>query len=175
MILVCSMLLHLIINPSPIYTFSPGSPRTDWRVVDDVVMGGRSSGSFHVDQEGYGVFTGTVSLENNGGFSSVRHNPTGVIVGSHQNIVFRLKGDGRKYQFRLKANQDDYYSYVHSFTTTGEWQQITLPLADFYPSFRGRTLDIPHFDQKTISEIAFLIANKKKESFELKIKSMELQ
>jgi hypothetical protein len=43
-----------------------------------------------------------------------------------------------------------------------------------YASFRGRKLDKPNFSEKNIEEIAFLIGNKKAESFQLEINKLEL-
>ena len=45
----------------------------NWQIVGDNVMGGKSSGSFQINDQGNGVFQGEVSLENNGGFSLLRH------------------------------------------------------------------------------------------------------
>lgn len=42
-----------------------------WRIVNDTVMGGRSQSRFY-QQDGVGVFEGFLSLENYGGFASVR-------------------------------------------------------------------------------------------------------
>jgi hypothetical protein len=36
-------------------------------------MGGESSSTFQIASEGHGVFEGNISLDNNGGFSSVRY------------------------------------------------------------------------------------------------------
>ena len=43
-----------------------------WQAVNDGVMGGRSDGRFRLDDAGQMEFFGTLSLENNGGFASVR-------------------------------------------------------------------------------------------------------
>ena len=56
-----------------IFDFNTKSNITNWRIVDDVVMGGRSNGNFKINDSGYGEFSGTVSLENNGGFSMVQY------------------------------------------------------------------------------------------------------
>ena len=55
-----------------IFEFNKNSDIESWQVVDDVVMGGRSVGKFFLNNEGYGEFEGDVSIENNGGFSSIR-------------------------------------------------------------------------------------------------------
>ena len=48
-----------------------GNESLQWSVVNDTVMGGRSSAQMSKAEEGW-VFEGRVSLENNGGFASVR-------------------------------------------------------------------------------------------------------
>ena len=143
-----------------IFNFNKSSDIKNWIVIDDVVMGGKSSGSFKLNSDGYGVFLGDISLENNGGFSSVRYRFEKILINKSTKISVRIKGDGKKYQFRIKSNSGDYYSYISPFSTTGEWQEIEIPLKDMYPSFRGRKLDQPNFSNDTFEEITFLIGNK---------------
>lgn len=171
-------LLLFILGPMPentIFDFNKNSNISSWRVVDDVVMGGRSSGNFELSEEGHGVFSGEVSLENNGGFSSVRHTFNRIEVNQRTNVVLRVKGDGKKYQFRAKHDTDDAHSYITTFKTSGDWETIEIPLKDLYPSFRGRTLDMPNFNHNFIEQIAFLIANKKPENFKLLIDKIDLK
>lgn len=162
-------------NTSTIYDFSKENSLENWYVVDDVVMGGKSNSELFINEEGHGVFRGNVSLENNGGFSSIQYRLDGVGVEDAKKISIRLKGDGKRYQFRIKDNRRKYYSYIAYFQTNGDWQTIEIPLKDFYASFRGRTLDLPNFHHSKIEEVAFLIANKKAENFQLVIDKMELR
>ena len=158
-----------------IFDFDIQSDSSNWRVVDDVVMGGRSSGSFTIDENGHGVFKGNVSLENNGGFSSLRYRFKKLKTKGYTKVVLRVKGDGKSYQFRVKANSSDYYSYIGKFNTKTAWETIEISLKEMYPAFRGRTLDIGNYDSDSIEEIAFLIGNKKAEDFILQIDSITLQ
>jgi hypothetical protein len=158
-----------------LFDFNKKTPSSSWTIVDDVVMGGRSEGHFTINPDGYGEFSGTVSLENNGGFSSVRHRLEPVAVKKAARIRIRLKGDGKAYQFRIKHSSQTYYSYTCSFKTSGTWEEVVLPLKDFYPVFRGRELDLPNFDQGQIEELTFLISNKKPQSFRLVIDRIELE
>lgn len=167
------ILLILMSSTIILYQFDKNSPTRDWRVVDDGVMGGRSSGNFYVNESGNGVFEGFVSLENNGGFSSVRYREVFQIQ-DQSTIRIQLKGDGNKYQFRVKANSYDRHSYIAEFTTSGEWETIEIELTTMYPAFRGRSLSIPNFDKDQIEELAFLIGNKKEQKFHLEIKSIQL-
>ena len=138
-------------------------------------MGGRSEGNFEVNPEGLGVFEGYVTTENNGGFSSLRYNFEGLKTAGFTSVILKLKGDGKSYQFRLKGSDNQRHSYIYSFKTSGEVQEISIPLKDFIPSFRGYTLDIPNFNANKIEEIAFLIGNKTKENFRLEIESISLK
>lgn len=170
-------LLLMPLNSSvALFDFSSSSEINTWRVVDDVVMGGRSAGNFHLTEDGHAKFSGYVSLENNGGFSSVRHRfESQVDVRKFSKVKLKVKGDGKNYQFRIKAKARDYYSYITTFETTGEWQDIEINLKDLYPSFRGRRLDLPNFSADEMKEITFLIANYRAEEFELLIDKIELK
>ena len=169
MVLVSSLSSHIL------FDFNKNSSISNWIVVDDVVMGGRSNGNFHLNNEGKGVFSGKVSLDNNGGFSSVRHGFNKLNVEKFKSIVLKIKGDGKNYQFRIKHKSSDYASYISSFSSSGEWQEIEIPINSMYPSFRGRKLDEPNFSHKSIEEVTFLIANKKNEEFMLLIDKIELK
>jgi hypothetical protein len=174
------LLLTFVLFFSPWFTsvvvdFNEQSSLQNWRIVDDVVMGGRSSGTFQINSDGHAVFQGTVSLENNGGFSSVRYAGEDIMVGEHTKVVIRLKGDGKTYQFRIKARDQDYYSFILSFATTGEWQEIDIPLHDMYPSWRGRRLNMENFNGASFAEMRFLIGNKRAEDFTLLIDRIELR
>ena len=103
-------LLSLIMITSdilPVYVFDSNSNMVDWQIVDDVVMGGQSQGQFYISDKGYGVFHGSVSLENNGGFSSLRHTLENTKVDGYSKIELKLKGDGKRYQLRVKSNAYD--------------------------------------------------------------------
>tara|TARA_B110000858_G_C17705057_1_gene427819 strand:+ start:58 stop:591 length:534 start_codon:yes stop_codon:yes gene_type:complete len=174
-----ALILFLVMNTfqtsSLIFKFEPGVSTKGWRVIDDRVMGGRSQGDFEVNLEGLGVFEGYVTTENNGGFSSLRYSFYGLKTTGFTSVVLKLKGDGKSYQFRLKESDNQRHSYIYSFTTSGEVQEITIPLKNFVPSFRGYTLDIPNFNANKIEEIAFLIGNKVKENFRLEIDRISLK
>jgi hypothetical protein len=118
---------------------------------------------------GHGKFSGHVSLANNGGFASIQLNRTIKLSEEKKFIVMRVKGDGKAYEFRLKGDISHSESYVHQFTTSGEWENIKLAISEFYPQFRGRKLNIPNFNFNNIEQMSFLIANKQEEDFELLI------
>jgi len=173
--LIIAILINMSTNHSVIFNFSKDTSIEKWQVVNDGVMGGLSKSSMSLTEEGHGKFKGQISLANNGGFASVRL-LTGIQIQPHQNqIVLKVKGDGKPYQFRLKGSKSQRESYVQEFETNGAWQSITLELSKFAPQFRGRKLDYPNFNFSTIEEVRFLIANKKEEEFTLLIDSIILK
>lgn len=175
MITLIGLLLAITVNNYMLFNFEKQSNTKNWLVVNDDVMGGRSKASLETTQMGTAVFKGTVSLENNGGFSSIRCSTGEVNTQNHKHLMLRVKGDGKKYQVRIRENQNDYYSFIAYFTTNGEWENIKIPLAEMYPSFRGRKLDMPNYQGTTMVELTFLIGNKKAESFELELQKAYLQ
>jgi len=158
-----------------LYDFSQDSEPRGWEVEDDVVMGGRSEGAFSLNQEGNAVFSGNVSLENNGGFSSVQYDFDPIDVTRYRTAGIRLKGDGKRYQFIVEAGGADRNYYVYEFQTGEDWQTVKIPLAEMYPAYRGERLDIPDYPGRTMAQIRFLIAGKKPESFALEIDRIWLE
>ncbi|PTM04201.1 MAG: CIA30 family protein [Bacteroidetes bacterium] len=169
------LFLSMISSPALIFDFNKNSNTQNWRIVNDGVMGGLSAGNFALNEEGHGRFWGEISLENNGGFSSLRYDFNEQSTEGFSKLKLRVKGDGKNYQVRIKHNSRDYYSYIYTFSTKGEWETIEVDLKDMRPSFRGRFLDMDNFDKDSMEELTFLIANKKEERFELLIDKIELE
>ncbi len=157
-----------------LFDFTPSSDISDWVTVDDTVMGGRSDGRFRLNEAGHGEYAGYVSLENNGGFSSLRYRMPTIRVEGYTRVQLRLKGDGNRYQFRTKTSDYDRHSYVGYFETSGDWEVVELELHALQPQFRGRVLRIPDYPAEVLSEIAILIGNKKAQEFKLELDWVKL-
>ena len=158
-------------EPRLIYDFSNPAVADHWRVEDDVVMGGRSSGNFKSTEDGHGLFSGEVSLENNGGFSSVQYEMAEVIdLAGRAAFQIRLKGDGKTYNFRVKK-PGVRYAYTAPFTTKGggDWETITIPFDSMYATFRGNRVDVPNYAGEPVNTLRFLIGNKKPQAFTLAV------
>jgi len=85
--LILFISLTAMVQTSTIFDFNKKADITNWKIVDDAVMGGRSSGKFYLNEEGNGVFEGSISLENNGGFSSLRYRFDAVSTTSYSKII----------------------------------------------------------------------------------------
>ncbi|MGY3793586.1 CIA30 family protein [uncultured Aquimarina sp.] len=158
-----------------IFDFKKTNKLSDWIVVNDGVMGGLSKGEITLNDKGNAIFSGAISLENNGGFSMVRYRFSTKKVKGYTKALITLKGDQKRYQFRVKTNTYDRHSYIAHFETSGEWQTIEIPLSEMYPVFRGVSLDMQNYPSIQMEEIAFLIGNKKQEKFRLEIDKIVLE
>jgi NADH dehydrogenase [ubiquinone] 1 alpha subcomplex assembly factor 1 len=139
-----------------------GEPK--WITVNDGVMGGLSKGGPEV-KDGSLYFTGTLSLENNGGFSSVRTAKANYDFTGKTALVMRVRGDGRKYQLRLATDalfRGSAISYGAEFATEKDkWIEVKVPFEALSPSWRGRKLDGPPLDLSKVDELGLLIGDKK--------------
>lgn len=149
--------------------FTSTSPDLGWFVVNDNVMGGRSDGSFVVDN-GALHFTGRTNT-NGGGFSSIRTKPMLLDLSNHAGIRLHVKGDGRRYTWRLTTDafwRGRPVGYWADFETRdGAWITVDIPFSSFIPQFRGYQLDGPALDTSKISGMGLMIYDKKDGAFEL--------
>ncbi|UCH65852.1 MAG: CIA30 family protein [Ignavibacterium sp.] len=169
--------MSLIMNSDKVI-FNFDSPETsgDWTTVNDVVMGGVSESRFEINSDSTATFSGTVLPDNNGGFASARTYLESEFDGFEGTII-RVKGDGNIYNLRFRTdNNFDGMSYQAKFKTDArEWKEYKIPLSDFKPTFRGRTLsNKPKLESKNMKQIGILIADKQFGRFELNIDWIKL-
>jgi len=158
-----------------IFDFSDLSQILRWRPVNDVIMGGMSSGSIHQCGSAYAVFSGFVSLEQGGGFASVRTLPGDYDLERFREMVLSVKGDGKRYKINIT---DDSLSQgiLHQArfqTRAGEWMEIHIPFADFVPTYRGRQLDNhKRLDKKSVRTFGLMISEGQAGEFSLDVASI---
>ncbi|AGC77441.1 complex I intermediate-associated protein 30 (CIA30) [Nonlabens dokdonensis] len=157
-----------------LFDFNSDTELDNWKPINDTVMGGVSSSSFTINDEGHACFSGEVSLENNGGFASVRYECPDQKLGDATKAVLRVKGDGNEYQLRFKENSSDGHSYIIPFSTTGEWETVELELDEMTASFRGSQLNMDNFHHMFIDELSLFIGNKEA-SFKLLIDKIHVE
>lgn len=141
----------------------------NWHVVNDNVMGGRSDGGFEVEQDVL-RFAGRTNT-NGGGFSSIRTQPLRLDLSEHTGIQLRVRGDGRRYTWRLATDarwRGRQISYWAEFDTRdGVWSLIDIPFASFVPKFRGSRLSGPALDPAEITGMGLMINDQQDGPFEL--------
>ena len=121
--------------------FGEGKGGTTWRITNDGVMGGLSKGSIEFTDNSL-LFSGTVSLENNGGFTSFRSPYWNFDLSKYEEVEVRIKGKGQQLALNLYINEVWYQPYFKKeLTVEGEdWQVLRIPLADFQAYQVGRPL-----------------------------------
>lgn len=158
-------------NPT-LFDFQAATNSPAWEVVNDDVMGGVSTSQFQLQTNGGAVFSGTVRLENNGGFASVRSAPVRANLTDYAAFVLRVRGDGRSYKFSVRTGAGfDSPLYQCRFTTKpGVWEEHRLAVKDFVPTFRGQVLTgEPPLNPGKVASVGFLISDKQAGPFRLEI------
>lgn len=144
-----------------------------WQAIDDRVMGGVSRSRMRYDPAGHAVFEGEVSFDNGGGFASLRNAEFAIDSPDANALLLEVRGDGKRYKLNLRT--DDAYdgiNYQAAFQSpAGDWSIITLPLAAFVPTFRGRVLaDAPPLDASKVRQIGLLIGDRQQGVFALAVR-----
>jgi len=154
-----------------LFDFDSPDAAGEWQTVNDGVMGGLSDGRFRITQAKTMLFFGTLSLENNGGFASVRSRPGNTNLEKGDTIVLRVRGDGRQYSLNLYTQtRRTAFSYRAMFETTKDsWTEVRIPLYSFVATSFGQTVDGPPLDPVEVSAVGFLLGDKKAGSFELEV------
>ena len=154
--------------------FTAESTDMGWFVVNDNVMGGRSDGEFE-QADGLLDFTGRTNT-NGGGFSSIRTQPMELALTDHSGIQLRVKGDGRRYMWRLTTDarwRGRQVGYWAEFPTEdGVWTTVNLPWSNFRPQYRGYRLDGPALDPAQITGMGLMIYDGLDGPFALQLESV---
>ncbi len=159
-----------------IHRFDAPSSTESWLAINDGVMGGVSTSRLRYDVAGHAVFEGEVSLENNGGFASVRA-PL-LKLGCADTVAYRLTvwGDGHTYKLNFRTDSGfDGVNYQATFSPSpGSWTQAVLPLAAFSPTFRGRLVQgAPPLQPQLVKQVGLMISDKQAGAFRLLSQSIE--
>ncbi|TWT84917.1 Complex I intermediate-associated protein 30 (CIA30) [Planctomycetes bacterium CA13] len=160
-----------------LFKFDKPDDAKPWRTVNDGVMGGRSDGRFKINEDKNMQFFGSLSLENNGGFASVRARQGNLALESDDVIVARVRGDGREYTVNVYTQPNlGGYSYRQSFQTKkGEWIEVEFPENKFVATWRGRFFPNEKLDPSKVTGLGFLLGDKKSGPFKLEVEWIKVR
>jgi len=155
-----------------ILDFTDASTFSNWEAIDDRIMGGCSQSHPECIDNVALRFSGTVSLENNGGFASIRSNTDNADLGQYTGLTLRLRGDDKNYKLSLRT--DHFYdgvSYQTTFATKKDsWQEISLPFEAFIPTHHGIKLStVAPLDLTSIKSFGLFISDRQEGPFQLDI------
>ena len=141
-----------------------------WANVNDGVMGGISESGFMPTDHGSGLFSGNVSLENNGGFASLQARFRAIDLSAFSGIELTLCGDGQRYGFYLMYSLNRRLMYQGDFdTTAGVWQTIRLRFDELEARRFGQPVNANPLDTSKIVGMAFIISDKQEGAFSLEV------
>ena len=159
-----------------LFDFSNQDATSDWFNQNDTVMGGVSD-STTTWIDGHLIFSGDLSLDNNGGFTSTFgpiNDQLPTLMSGAESIIVTARGDGKTYLMQIR-NYDN-TRYIQRFTTVADVEQdYVLPLADF-ESVDWRLSVIPNaapIDTTTIGQLGFYLLDKQVGPFEIAISSIK--
>lgn len=158
--------LHLLLDfddPAEIDWFAP---------IDDAVMGGISSSRLEQAAPGVAAFTGIVSLENNGGFASVRSRPREWGMQGATVLVLRLRGDGKTYRVNVRTpNTPSAFRFEAALDLPDDaWREVEVPIVSLRAKAFGRPVPlVGPPDPERVRQIGFMISDGQAGPFRLEI------
>lgn len=159
-------------TPRMLIDFTGADAAKEWQNINDGVMGGASEGKFKITDTKTLEFYGRLSLENNGGFASVRTKAKKLGLEKGDALLVRLHGDGREYSMNLHVPRPlvafSYRSMIQ--TKKDEWIEVRLPLDKFQATSFGKVVkDAGPVDPQEVSGLGFLLGDKKAGPFKLEV------
>ena len=155
-----------------LFEFAKSDASNQRQSVNDDVMGGVSDGKFRITDEQTMHFFGSLSLENNGGFSSVRTKAKKLGLEEGDSLVARVRGDGREYTLNLYLDRPRVaFSYrVAMPTKKDEWIEIKVPLDKFEATAFGNSVaDAGSVLPEEVNAVGVLLGDKKSGPFKIEI------
>ncbi len=152
---------------------------TDWFIVNDGVMGGRSNGTVNVGDSTL-TFSGTV-VTDGGGFTSVRYRLQGTEMIGSTRLSMRVRADDRVYGVTLEDDADvdgrsvSHRSDIDTRRSADEgWITTTVEYSALTPSLFGRSVDAPPFNPDAAREVGIIIADGLDGDFSLEVDWIDL-
>ncbi|GMQ27479.1 CIA30 family protein [Algoriphagus confluentis] len=156
-----------------IFDFGEGKNFGRWTIINDGVMGGLSQSQARLTEDGV-LFSGTVSLKNNGGFVSLRGPLGRYDLSEFTFCEIRFKSDtDRKFELLIEKETPFHLpKYRKKFGAKGEdWQIFRFELKELEISRMGNLIaqGIDPGELKELQRIGFILADKQEGSFTLQI------
>lgn len=161
-----------------LFDFTGADAAKEWQTVNDGVMGGVSEGNFKIIDKKTLEFFGTLSLENNGGFASVRTRTKKLGLAKGDTLIAKVRGDGREYSLNLYLNRPlTAFSYRAAVQTKkDEWIEIKVPLDNFAATSFGRVVkDAGAVKPEEVSALGFMLGDKKAGPFKMEIEWIKVE
>lgn len=170
-LLLSSLALSL---PFSGFEFSEKKEIKNWRVINDGVMGGLSQGRLSVG-DGSMVFEGSLSLENNGGFASIRAPYGPYDLSSFDSVAIECRGMGGEFALMFEKSKAFYLPYyMAKFSPEEDYQTFRMSLDECqqYVLARGQGVYMDRETRSNVLRLGFIKGDKREGPFRLELKSV---
>lgn len=126
------IITHIVVAQQSEIDFGKDKDGKSWRITNDGVMGGLSKGDYQFVDDGV-VFAGTVSLENNGGFSSYKSSFKKTDLSAYSKVIIRYRSTTYTMGCTLEMDRRWYVPYykVALKATNWKWMEAEIPFSEF--------------------------------------------
>ena len=157
-----------VVVPITLFTFNRPD-EAEWVVVNDGVMGGRSSG-FVAVEDGTLRFTGTLVTQG-GGFTSVRARREVDLTGE-DGLELRVRGSGRPFEVELDDGVRRFGRTVSRrapVPTSAEWTVVRVPFNRLRSSIFGQPVNAPPIDLAHIRSVGLYMLDGRDGPFRVEV------
>ena len=172
------LILSIIIVCSAIFKINfTENELSGWYIINDGVMGGLSKGQARFTEQGV-LFYGNVSLENNGGFTSLRAPFGDYDLSEYTQFTIKYRSMGISMALQMEEDRRFYYpNFKVKLPKSEEWITKTFTLIAT-PQYRmgyatGKLMQPS--DQSNIIRLGFITDEKKAGDFEFEVAYVEFR
>ena len=161
------------VEPTVLVDFPDADSVAGWSIQNDTVMGGVSNSRTEW-ADGQMIFAGDLSLDNNGGFCSLRSAVSadlGSLAAGSTALTLTATGDDQTYVVQVRTDRDLFIQRVE--IAAGNEETYVLPFADFTATdfMLDAITPLEPLDPADIIQIAVYILDKQEGPFRLAIRS----
>ena len=149
----------------------------EWKLLSDNIMGGVTKSKIEYTNNSV-LLTGNISLDNYGGFSSIKTKYKSVDLSKYNGIKIKFKSTNQKFAFTLEDNQNwTQPNYKREFSSKKEdtWEEVIIYFKDFQEIVIGETTGnmMKSKSLKNIVRMGIMTYEKKEGSFSLEVDYIE--
>lgn len=166
-----AVLAFCSVNQEVMLDFGSEKYGMDWIVINDGVMGGKSEGKLTFTDTTL-IFTGEVSLENNGGFTSLKSAYEDFKLDSAQRIEIKYRLEGQSIALYMEGSNGFADPYIKAtLDVTEGWKTVELEWNEFRQFDFGRPTGgvISNDFISDVKYLGFITGEKRKGSFRFEV------
>jgi hypothetical protein len=149
----------------------------EWKLLSDNIMGGVTKSKIEYTNNSV-LLSGNISLDNYGGFSSIKTKYKSVDLSKYNGIKIKFKSTNQKFAFTLEDNQDwTQPNYKREFSSKKDdtWEEVIIYFKDFQEIVIGETTGnmMKSKSLKNIVRMGIMTYEKKEGPFSLEVDYIE--